>query len=125
MRRRFENMTPEQIEEFRARRRERGGPGGGGGGWSGRGGGATAEGKATKTIYLFEKRGDKPVLKPVTVTLGITDGAYTEVIDGLKEGDVIVTGQNLPAAAMVARPGGPMASPFGRPFGGGGGFRGR
>jgi HlyD family secretion protein len=130
MRRRFENMTPEQREQMRARFGSRGA------GVGSRG----SEGPATHTVYVLEKNAtsskqaslsvmaallpwldsdkkDKPVLKPVTVKTGISDGTNTEVLEGLNEGDVVVTGLNLPAAATTARPptGG---SPFGGPFGG-------
>ena len=58
--------------------------------------------------------------KPVTVKVGITDGSYTEVIEGLKEGDEIIAGVNLPVAATASAQGPQGSSPFGR-----GGFRGR
>ena len=56
---------------------------------------------------------EKIVLKPVTVRVGISDGANTEVLEGLKEGDVVVVGTVSSAAATAA-----PASPFGSPFGG-------
>jgi multidrug efflux pump subunit AcrA (membrane-fusion protein) len=59
-------------------------------------------------------------LQPVRVKTGISDGAYTEITDGLKEDDTIVTGMKSSQAAMAAPAG---ASPFGG-GGGGGGFRG-
>jgi HlyD family secretion protein len=140
MRRRFESMTPEQREQMRARF---------GGSRGMAGGPRTQEGPATRTVYLLEKNTssgkepkvsamlgflpglnstgkEKPVLKPVTVKTGISDGNYTEVLEGLKEGDVIVTGVNLPASAASTRPpagGSPFGGPFGgppRPRGGGG-----
>ena len=52
------------------------------------------------------------MLKPVTVTVGISDGANTEVIEGLKEGDMVVVGTITSAASTAP------ASPFGSPFGG-------
>ncbi len=57
--------------------------------------------------------------RPVTVKTDITDGSYTEVLDGLQENDVVITGVNLPAtaAAGLTQPGG--SSPFGGPPGGG------
>jgi hypothetical protein len=58
--------------------------------------------------------------KPTTVTIGITDGSYSEVIDGLKEGDVVITGVNTPLTTTAAAQGPQANSPFGR-----GGFRGR
>ena len=131
MRRRFENMTPEQREQMRARWRARAGEGssgdggfGGpaGSGWLGSGGPPNApEGPMTRTVYLIATEAgsgaEKTALKAVTITTGISDGNYTEVIDGLKEGDVVVSGLNSPVtAAAIARP---PTSPFGGPFGGG------
>ena len=123
MRKRLEGMTPEQREEFRTRMRARGGDGGGGG----RSGRTNDDGSAARTIYLLEKDSssgkERPVLKPVSIRTGIADGSYTEVLDGLKEGDLVVTGVNLPAGAPNAATAGnrPGGSPFGGPFGGGGG----
>ncbi len=59
-------------------------------------------------------------MKPVTVKTGISDGIYTEVIDGLKEGDAIVTGQTISggSATGAAAATNPFAS-------GGSGFGGR
>ena len=83
------------------------------------------EGPATRTIYVLEKAANttsdgKAVVKAVTVKTGISDGINTEVLEGLNEGDLVVSGLNVPitATAAGARPG---ASPFGGPFGGGGG----
>jgi HlyD family secretion protein len=115
-RRRFEAMTPEEREKAMARMRERFGgnlpPGMMGGG------AARADAPTTQTVYLADKQEGSPDvrLKPVTVKVGITDGAFTEVLDGLKEGDVVASGVALPASATAAvRPG---SSPFGGPFGG-------
>ena len=55
------------------------------------------------------------MLNAVTVKLGISDGAATEVIEGLKEGDLLATGTVTPQVAGTA----PQSSPFGgSPFGG-------
>lgn len=80
------------------------------------------EGPRTQTLYVMDKNAaasgrDKAMLKPVTVKLGITDGANTEVIEGLNEGDVVVSGTVTQTAAA---PTPPTGSPFGGgPFGGG------
>jgi HlyD family secretion protein len=122
MRQRFENMTPEQREQFRAMMRARSGDGGSGG--MGSGSRPRDDGPGPRTVYVVDKEAtgssDQPVLKPVTVKTGISDGTFTEIVEGLQEGDVVVTGLNLPAtaAATAARP--PGGSPFGGPFGGGG-----
>jgi HlyD family secretion protein len=117
-RRRFESMTPEQRAAFRARMAEGGGGGGFPGGGGRRSGGTDSN---TRTAYLLEKDTNsnppKVVLKPVTLKLGITDGSFTEVLEGLKEGDILITGLNTPeTSATTVRPGG--SSPFGGPFGG-------
>ena len=114
--------------------RRRGGPGGpggpggnfgergGGGGRGARGGGRGGERRPMQTIYVLpggeaQATAANVKLKPVKVRLGITDGIYTEVIEGIIENDVIVTGTTAPAN-VVASPGGQ------NPFGGGGGQRG-
>ena len=130
MRRRFENMSPEERDQMRQRMRDRVGGDGPPGGFGGGGGGRRQqEGPVTRTIYLLEKDAvankGKPIVKAVTVKTGISDGVTTEVIEGLNEGDVVVTGLNVTMSTSTAanvRPGG---SPFGGPFGGGGGMRGR
>ena len=55
-----------------------------------------------------------PCREPVRVRTGITDGSYTEITEGLKEGDRVITAVKLPAAqAASLRP--PAQSPFGGP----------
>ena len=97
--------------------------GGGGGGLGGTGGAARnsePEGPRAQTVYLVEKEktvagGERPVLRAVTVKLGISDGTATEVIEGLQAGDVVATG--TVTTQLAAAPGG--SSPFGgSPFGG-------
>jgi HlyD family secretion protein len=76
-------------------------------------GGASAV--TTRTLYrLIGTDPHTATLLPVSVKLGITDGVNTAVIDGLKEGDVIVTSATLPGRSSAAAP---AAS---NPFTGGG-----
>lgn len=87
-----------------------GGPGGGGFGGFGGGGGngrrATPESPSSATVYLIDAKPGKDAadedtpLRPVTVKLGISDGKNTEVLEGLKEGDVVAIGT---ATAVVAQ----------------------
>jgi HlyD family secretion protein len=61
----------------------------------------------TKTIYVLDPGATKP--RPVNVKLGISDGIYTEVIDGLHEGDAVVnsivsTGQGQTGGFGMRRP---------------------
>lgn len=113
MRQRWANMSPEEREKARQRR--------------GSGEGRPrmpGEGPVTRTVYMIDKTAPpgEQRLKPVTIKTGISDAGFTEVIEGLKEGDVIVSGvvSPLPANPMM---GGGQRSPFGGPFGGGGGRR--
>jgi len=63
----------------------------------------------TRTVYLLP--GGDPKAKPeaISVKLGISDGVNTEIIDGLKEGDVIITGINTTAGSGSQG----TSSPFG------------
>jgi HlyD family secretion protein len=52
--------------------------------------------------------------RPVRIRTGITDGSFTEITDGLQEGDTVITSVKLPAAqTAVQAPAG--QSPFGGP----------
>lgn len=100
--------------------RRRGGPGGSGGGRGGPGnrsrGGYGGEGRhAWQTVYVVPHNESPEAaadvkLKPVKVRLGITDGIFTEVLEGLQEHDVVVTGSNQ---ATIVSSGGAQ-NPFGR-----------
>ena len=119
-------LTPDQREKFQAAMRQRMGEGGGpGGGGSGTPARAKPEGPTTATVYLLDDSkasagSANPVLKPVTIKAGITDGSYTEVLEGLKEGDLVVAGigsSSTSAAASTQQQSNPF-SPFGgRPGG--------
>jgi hypothetical protein len=135
------SLTPEQKEQYekmmaemRRRRAEGGGgPGGGGGGEGGGGGGGggsapnrpapTIEGPTLRTVYVVAAAaGDPnnkstPTVQAVNVKVGITDGVNYEILEGLKEGDAVITGSKGGAATSATA--GPAASPFGSPFGGG------
>jgi HlyD family secretion protein len=67
-----------------------------------RGGG---ERRTGRTVYVLS--GSQP--KPVQIKTGISDGISTEVLEGLKEGDRVVT------AALAT----PSSTPAANPFGGG------
>jgi len=86
---------------------------------AGRGNRATdSNAPVTRTLYLLAGTDPKtahPV--PVTVKLGITDGMATEIVDGLKEGDLVITSVTIPGAKPAT--GAPSTNPFG-----GGGRRG-
>jgi HlyD family secretion protein len=72
-----------------------GGPGGrrpGAGGFNGFGGAGGHGGQPIRTIYVLAGEGHNATLKPVQIKTGISDGVFTEVLSGLKEGDKVVTG---------------------------------
>ena len=48
--------------------------------------------RGVRTVYVLAGDESAPQLKAVPVKTGITDGIFTEVVDGLKEGDKIVSG---------------------------------
>jgi HlyD family secretion protein len=114
MRRRIENMSPEEREAFRERMRTRGG---------GMGGGGRESATSRRTAYMPE--GTNSVAKvshgarAVSVLTGIADNSYTEILEGLKEGDAVITGSTAPPESAATRM--PGASPFGGGFRGGGG----
>jgi HlyD family secretion protein len=128
-----ETLTPEQREQMRVMRdrmraqmSQGGGPGGGGMMGFGGGGsaGSAADSPGIRTVYLIDTAASqpgKPVLQAVSVRTGISDGANTEIVEGLKEGEVVVTGvvvaeTTATATSTPARPGSPLGgSPFGGP----------
>jgi HlyD family secretion protein len=122
-------LDPEAIAQFATRMASRGQGGGGGGGRRGGGGGDRGGNNAvtTRTVYrLADPNAKEKKIEAVSARLGISDGFFTEVIDGLADGDTLVTGVTMPGAtAPVLQGPGSGTNPFqgGRPgaFGGGGG----
>jgi HlyD family secretion protein len=64
-----------------------------------------------RTVYKLGGTPDAPKVIPVTVKLGITDGSATEVIEGLDEGDAVITS----AYQAAPKSGSGAANPFGGP----------
>jgi len=86
-----------------------GSAGSGRSGGSGRpGSGPRRDQKSERTVYVL--RSNKP--QPVTIKTGISDGVTTEVLEGLNDGDKVVTAQVSSAN--------PTSSPPANPFAGGG-----
>jgi HlyD family secretion protein len=101
------------------------GKGGSGGGGGGGGGGGSSGGFSTTPIErtLYKIVGDveakEKKLEAVKVRLGISNGFTTEVLEGLTEGDVLVTSVIMPGApAPVLQAPGGSSSPFGGSRGG-------
>jgi HlyD family secretion protein len=64
---------------------------------------------AVHTVYVLSGQGRDEKLKPVQIRTGISDGIYTEVVSGLKEGEQVVT-----SAFMLSSSGSePSENPFG------------
>jgi len=73
------------------------------------GGGGDSNGPVVRTLYTITRPpSGQPQLEAATVKLGITDGTSTEVLDGLKEGDQVVTSAVIPGA----KGGAPATNPF-------------
>jgi HlyD family secretion protein len=132
MRDRGEEVPPEIRAKLRelfqsgVLQRPGGGAPGQGGGGAGQGGRQRGSQPASRTIYVMAADASSgadpaPLLQAVRVKTGISDGVYTEVTEGLKEGDSVVTGVKLPQSQAAAST--PGASPFGGGGGGGGGGR--
>ncbi|MCF3648345.1 efflux RND transporter periplasmic adaptor subunit [Synoicihabitans lomoniglobus] len=91
----------------------------GGGGGDGAGGNnarpqrqAPADNRPTvRTLYRVVSTDPTPVLESVKVRLGITDGSTTELLDGLNEGDEIITGLMIVAAGDDTAANNPFAAP--------------
>jgi HlyD family secretion protein len=65
------------------------------------------EGRAERTVYVLPGGASRP--RSVQIKTGISDGIMTEVLDGLKEGDRVVTAELISTAAAPSAP----ANPFG------------
>ena len=82
------------------------------GAWRGRGGGPGGrlhpEHQQVRTVYVQADPNDPDKLTPVQIKVGISDGVYTEVVGGLKEGDKVVTGLSIPMDATEGRPSNPF-----------------
>lgn len=93
----------------------RGGPGGGFQGFGGFGGGPDGmmrpEHSNARTVYVVDasKNPEHPELKSVQIKTGINDGVYTEVVEGLKEGEQVVTGAILAEGNTPSRPSNPFS----------------
>jgi HlyD family secretion protein len=115
--------TPEIMAKVRALAEERGiqlpermmGGGNGGGGTRGTRGGATT---IAGTVYRLVEAGPAPKVEAVPVRLGITNGSITEVVEGLNEGDVLVTSITIPGAPVSSSSPQQMNNPFQQQRGG-------
>jgi HlyD family secretion protein len=90
----------------------------GGRGSTGRGGGTGGDRGFNNTIIertvykLADPDAPRKELVAVRARLGISDGINTEVLEGLNEGDIVVTGITIPGATAMMQAGGSMQNPF-------------
>ena len=68
--------------------------------------------RGIRTVYMLAGDETAPVLKPISIKTGITDGIFTEVVEGLKEGDKVVSSVVQNDAANGAA----TSTPFGGGF---------
>lgn len=81
----------------------------------GPGGHPHGEHQPVRTVYVQSDPKDPTKLTSVQVKVGISDGIYTEVTEGLKEGDQVVTGLSFSSdAAGGSRPNNPFGGGFRR-----------
>jgi HlyD family secretion protein len=73
--------------------------------------GSDESGVIERTVYTLGGTPAAPKVIPVTVKLGITDGSATEVLEGLAEGDSVITSAFQPASSSSSG----TANPFGSP----------
>ena len=66
-----------------------------------------------RTVYVMGSTNADAKLEARQVKTGISDGATTEVIDGLKENELVVIGQDATDAPRPAAGGNPPSNPFG------------
>jgi HlyD family secretion protein len=64
---------------------------------------------ARRTVYVLPSGASRP--QPKQINTGISDGIVTEVVEGLKDGDRVVTAELGSAMAAPS----PPANPFGGP----------
>ncbi|HEX9187651.1 MAG TPA: hypothetical protein VGB87_11290, partial [Vicinamibacteria bacterium] len=84
---------------------QRGGPPGGPGG--GRG-----PGRPT-TVFVPDDKGQP---QAADVRIGVSDGQFVELREGLEEGAVVITGTEIPGARAAGAGARPGASPSSNPF---------
>jgi len=73
-------------------------------------GGKSKGARPERKIHLLNAGNPKP--EPAAVKLGISDNLFTEVLSGLSDGNVVVTGVKSAAPAAVLKP---AANPLGAP----------
>lgn len=81
-------LSDDEIKERLQRFGQGGGPPGGGQG--GKGGGQGRKPKASSESFVLVASGDPENPTQLKVKTGVSDGSYTEILDGLEEGDEVL-----------------------------------
>jgi HlyD family secretion protein len=79
----------------------------------GRGGGAGRGPGRPTTVFVPDEKGQ---LRAVDVRIGISDGQFVELREGLDEGAVVITGTEIPGARAAGTGPRPSGSPSSNPF---------
>src|SRR3954467_10515380 len=102
---------PDQAATAAPRRDPSAGPRQPGGG--NKSGGNRAERRTERTVFVLASGASKPTA--ATIKTGISDGITTEVVEGLKEGDRVVTGMTENSSSADAPATNPFSGPRRRP----------
>src|SRR3954467_6184687 len=102
---------PDQTPTAAPRRDPSSGPRQPGGG--NKSGGNRAERRTERTVFVLASGASKPTA--ATIKTGISDGITTEVVEGLKEGDRVVTGMTENSSSADAPATNPFSGPRRRP----------
>ena len=86
---------------------------GGGPGEGGSGGRRRTDRVPTRTVYVLSSTNSAAKPEARQVRVGISDGVFSEVTEGLNEGDIVVIGTNTPEPTRQPTAPGATANPFG------------
>jgi len=84
------------------------------GGWGGASGPGGGHGPGRPTVVFVPDEKGQP--KPVDVRIGVSDGQFVELRQGLDEGAAVITGTEIPGARAAGSGARPGASPSSNPF---------
>ena len=79
---------------------------------------ANGDASDVRTVYLLNSspsdssKAGPAQLTPVSIRIGISDGAFTEVLEGVQEGDLLVTGPATTTTSAGAPSAGAQNNPF-------------
>lgn len=71
--------------------------------------GPAGRGRQTTERTVYVLTGGRP--RPVQIKTGISDGVVTEIVEGLKEGDRVITAELSPKSSAASTPANPFSGP--------------